>query len=67
MNIVKLTKREKVEIGQRNKNLLLNRKYKKLGIGLAICVLAFILIFGSLWINRNHEKGLKLRKNKTNF
>ncbi|MBK9257409.1 MAG: hypothetical protein IPM42_18230 [Saprospiraceae bacterium] len=37
------------------KKLLLNRKYKKLGTGLSICGLAFILIFGSMWINRNHE------------
>lgn len=55
MNFVKLTRRAKVEISQRNKKLLLNRKYKKLGICLAICGLAFILIFGSMWINRNHQ------------
>lgn len=55
MKSVKLTRREKVEINQRNINFLLNRKDKKLGIGLAICGLAFILIFGSMWINRNHE------------
>ena len=55
MNIAKLTRREKVEISQRNKNLLLNKKYKKLGIGLAISGLAFILIFGNMWLNRNHQ------------
>ena len=55
MNIVKLTRRKKVEISQRNKNLLLNKKYKKLGICLAICGLAFILIFGNMWLNRNHK------------
>lgn len=55
MNIAKLTRREKVEISQRNKNLLLNKKYKNLGIGLAISGLAFILIFGNMWLNRNHQ------------
>lgn len=55
MNNIKLTRREKVDISQRIKNLLLNRKYKILGIGLSICGLAFMLIFGSMWLNRNHE------------
>lgn len=55
MNNVKLTRREKVEISQRNKNLLINRKNKKLGICLAICGLAFFIIFGNMWLNRNHQ------------
>ena len=55
MNNVKLTRREKVEISQRNKNLLINRKNKKLGICLAICGLAFFILFGNMWLNRNNE------------
>ena len=55
MNNVKLTRREKVEINQRNKDLLINRKNKKLGIYQAICGLAFFILFGNMWLNRNHQ------------
>jgi hypothetical protein len=55
MNNKKLTRKEKVEISQLKKKFEKAKSDKKLGIGFSIGGLIFILFFGNIWLNRNHE------------
>lgn len=55
MSNKKLTRKEKVEISQLKKKFERAKSDKKLGIGFSIGGLIFILFFGNMWLNRNHE------------
>lgn len=55
MNSKKLTRKEKVEISQLKNKFERAKSDKKTGIGFSIGGLIFILFFGNMWLNRNHE------------